>query len=157
MTIRRAQGSTVDAAGLWFNHCYPADRGYAYVGSSPVRRATDLFLMGKTRRTDWLPVGGDPDGGEQTCRDIDSESSDEEERELRNEEGWKQQQEGSESEERAQVEPEAEEEEEPHEDSEAEEQLDESEIEQFDAGRFAQWSNRDGEQAVSNAADLFAS
>ena len=27
------------------------------------RRALDLFLMGKTRRTDWLPVGEDADGG----------------------------------------------------------------------------------------------
>jgi hypothetical protein len=58
MTIRRAQGSTLDLVGLWFDHSYPADRGYAYVGASRVRMARDLYLVGKVKRTDWLPVGG---------------------------------------------------------------------------------------------------
>ena len=74
MTIRRAQGSTLQLVGLWFDHSYPADRGYAYVGSSRVRHAKDLYLMGKVKRTDWLPVGGG-DEGEQLRRDDDSKSS----------------------------------------------------------------------------------
>ena len=74
MTIRRSQGSTLDLVGLWFDHTYPADRGYAYVGSSRVRRAIDLYLMGKIKRTDWLPVGGD-EAQEQTRRDLDSQTT----------------------------------------------------------------------------------
>ncbi len=72
MTIRRSQGSTMEMVGLWFDHKYPADRGYAYVGSSRVRRADDLYLMGKIRRTDWLPVGGELLGNEETERGFDS-------------------------------------------------------------------------------------
>ena len=41
------------------------------VGSSRVRRACDLFLVGKVRRTDWLPVGGDA-ANEQDMRGYDS-------------------------------------------------------------------------------------
>ena len=74
MTIRRAQGSTLDLVALWFDHAYPCDRGYAYVGASRVRSAKDLCLVGKVRRTDWLPVGGD-DTDEQTQRGSESEDS----------------------------------------------------------------------------------
>jgi hypothetical protein len=73
MTMRRAQGSTLEKVGLWFEHSYPPDRGYAYVGSSRVRSHQDLFLMGKLRRTDWLPVGGGPD--DQLRRECDSEDT----------------------------------------------------------------------------------
>ena len=63
MTIRRAQGSTLDTVGLLFDRrC--ADRGYAYVGSSRVRRRDDLWLVGRVRRTDWLPVGDGTDEDE---------------------------------------------------------------------------------------------
>jgi hypothetical protein len=75
MTIRRSQGSTLELVGLWFDHCYPADRGYGYVGGSRVRRASDLYLVGKVKRTDWLPVGGDAAGGEQETRGDDSAST----------------------------------------------------------------------------------
>jgi ATP-dependent exoDNAse (exonuclease V) alpha subunit len=71
-TMRRSQGSTMEIVGLWFDHSYPADRGYGYVGASRVRRAADLFLMGKIRRTDWLPVGGDTRDEEQERRGCDS-------------------------------------------------------------------------------------
>eukprot|EP00973_Karenia_brevis_P000818 113591-Karenia_brevis.AAC.1 len=71
MTIRRAQGSTMELVGLWFDHKYPADRGYAYVGSSRVRRAEDLWLMGKIKRSDWLPVGGEGLDQEQCKRGSD--------------------------------------------------------------------------------------
>ena len=55
-TIRRSQGSTLDQGCLWFDHNYPADPGYAYVGASRFERAIDVMLMGKFRVTDWIPV-----------------------------------------------------------------------------------------------------
>ena len=64
MTIRRTQGCTLAMAGLHFDRRV-ADRGYGYVGASRVKHRNDIFLMGRVRRTDWLPVGEDPDGGEQ--------------------------------------------------------------------------------------------
>eukprot|EP00973_Karenia_brevis_P057477 7994990-Karenia_brevis.AAC.1 len=75
MTMRRSQGSTMEMVCLWFDHKYPAHRGYAYVGASRVRRAEDLVLMGKLRRTDWLPVGGEDNPDEQVKRDEDSAST----------------------------------------------------------------------------------
>ena len=63
-TMRRAQGSTLELAALWFDRLVP-DRGYAYVGASRARRQADLYHVGKVRRTDWLPVGVDPLGHEQ--------------------------------------------------------------------------------------------
>ena len=72
MTMRRAQGSTLDMACLWFNHSFPPDRGYAYVGASRVRNHRDLYLMGKLRRTDWLPVGDGEDRDEQLRRGSES-------------------------------------------------------------------------------------
>ena len=77
MTVRRAQGSTLDLVGLHFDR-RGADRGYAYVASSRVRRRGDLWLVGRTRRTDWLPVGGDPNGEEQLQPGHESASSDSE-------------------------------------------------------------------------------
>ena len=32
-TIRRAQGSSLDLGALYFDHKFPADRGYGYVGA----------------------------------------------------------------------------------------------------------------------------
>ena len=53
-------------------------RGYAYVGVSRAKRRSDIFILGRVRRTDWRPVGGDP-GQEQIHLSAISESSDEEE------------------------------------------------------------------------------
>ena len=72
--IRRAQGSTLEAVGKWFDRGF-LDRGYAYVGSSRVRRAQDLSCATPIRR---FPVGEDPSGGEQLCRSVESESCDSE-------------------------------------------------------------------------------
>ena len=36
-TIRRAQGSSLDAGALYFDHCYPPERGYAYVGGQSLQ------------------------------------------------------------------------------------------------------------------------
>ena len=65
MTMRRAQGSTLDGPGLYFDRKCP-DRGYSYVGASRARRQGGVHHVGHLRRTDWLPVGGDPAGDEQT-------------------------------------------------------------------------------------------
>lgn len=64
-TMRRAQGSTLDLLGLFFDR-KRADRGYAYVGVSRAKVKNDVYLLGSVRRTDWLPVGGDPRGNEQS-------------------------------------------------------------------------------------------
>ena len=61
VTIRRAQGMSVRAAVLWFDHSYPADFGYAYVGASRACTAAGLYYAGRIRTSDWCPVGGDPD------------------------------------------------------------------------------------------------
>ena len=58
MTIRRAQGCTLEIVGLHFNR-RRAYRGYAYVGASRVKRKADVYMVDHVRRTDWLPVGGD--------------------------------------------------------------------------------------------------
>ena len=63
----------MDIVALWFDHRYAPDRGYAYVGASRVRQAIHLYLMGKVRRSDWLPVGLGDD--EHMVRGSDSESS----------------------------------------------------------------------------------
>ena len=36
-TIRKVQGASLDAVVLFFDHCYPPDRGYGYVGASRAR------------------------------------------------------------------------------------------------------------------------
>ena len=51
MTVRRAQGMTLDMVGLRFDRRNP-DGGYAYVGASRVRRRCDLYHVGRLRRTD---------------------------------------------------------------------------------------------------------
>ena len=60
-------------AGLCFDRgC--CDRGYAYVGASRVRSSADLWVVDPVRRSDWLPVGEDSNGGEQLRRSDSSES-----------------------------------------------------------------------------------
>ena len=78
-TMRRAQGGTMDNIGLYFDRPLP-DRGYAYVGTSRAKARSNVFHLGKIRRTDWLPVG-QPRAEEQTKLSVCSESTDEEEEE----------------------------------------------------------------------------
>ena len=84
-TIRRAQGMTLHHGALYFDHCYPPERGYGYVGASRFTSREGIYMFGKVRRTDWLPVG-DGCSDEQCHRSVDSESSamdsDDEQREL---------------------------------------------------------------------------
>ena len=54
-------------AGLHFDRRV-AHRGHGYVGESRARHKNDLSL--RVRRTDWLPVGEDPAGGEQLVPNI---------------------------------------------------------------------------------------
>ena len=61
---------------LFFDHGYPADRGYGYVGASRFRSAGGLFHYGRLRRSDWRPVGGDP-SIEISAREGDSANTDE--------------------------------------------------------------------------------
>ena len=56
-TIRRAQGSSLHLGALWFDHCFPPERGYGYVGASRFRSRNGLFLYGRIRQSDWIPVG----------------------------------------------------------------------------------------------------
>ena len=39
-----------------FDHCYPPDCGYGYVAASRFRSADGIYLYGRIRRTDFLPV-----------------------------------------------------------------------------------------------------
>ena len=79
MTTRKAQGSSMDFAVLYFDLFRPASRGFAYVGSSRVRSHTGLFYFGKVRRSDWLPVGGTM-ADQQVTRGSDSEDTAESDR-----------------------------------------------------------------------------
>jgi hypothetical protein len=59
-TIRRAQGATLEHGCLYFDNPYhPAVRGYGYVAVSRFKRRAGVYLFGKLRRTDFLPVGPD--------------------------------------------------------------------------------------------------
>lgn len=78
VTIRRCQGSTLDLGCLFFDKRRP-DRGYAYVGTSRFRMRDRVWHAGDVRRTDWLPVGEDPRGGEQIYPSVDSCSDSEDE------------------------------------------------------------------------------
>ena len=77
-TMRRAQGSTLELTGLFFDR-RRADRGYAYVGVSRVKWQADAYHIGPIRRSDWRPVGGDPDGNEQEHPGPMSESCEDDE------------------------------------------------------------------------------
>ena len=76
MTTRKAQGSTISYAVLYFDLWMPAPRGQAYVEASRVRAHDRLYYFGSVRRSDWLPVGGPGAPMEQVDRGVPSEDSD---------------------------------------------------------------------------------
>ena len=76
-TMRRAQGATLDAVGLRFDHRLP-DRGYAYVGTSRAKSQACVFHIGTLRQTDWLPVGPEKPG-DHVHLSVLSETTEEEE------------------------------------------------------------------------------
>ena len=41
---------------IWFDHSYPPEHGYGYVAASRFKNTAGIYLFGKVRRTDWLPV-----------------------------------------------------------------------------------------------------
>ena len=78
-TIRRVQGASLNYGCLYFDQKYHhACRGYGYVGVSRFRERAGLFLYGKLRRTDFLPVGEEQEA-EVLERGYVSVSSDDEE------------------------------------------------------------------------------
>ena len=57
-TIRRAQGADIFHGCLYMdNRWHTAARGYGYVGVSRFRSRAGVYIYGKLRRTDFLPVG----------------------------------------------------------------------------------------------------
>ena len=74
-TIRRAQGATLKLGCLFFDHSYPPERGYGYVGVSRFETQAGVYHFGRIRRTDWLPVGGPGEPLEQVERGEESDSS----------------------------------------------------------------------------------
>ena len=44
-TIRKAQGATYDHGAIWFDHCYPPERGYGYVAASRFRKKAGIYLV----------------------------------------------------------------------------------------------------------------
>ena len=78
-TIRRAQGATLIHGCLFFDNPYhPAVRGYGYVAVSRFKSRAGVYLFGKLRRTDFLPVGPDLES-EVLKRGYESVDSDDEE------------------------------------------------------------------------------
>ena len=54
MTEKRAQGSSLDMECVYFDHCYPPERGYGSVGASRFHAKESFYHYGRLRRTDWL-------------------------------------------------------------------------------------------------------
>ena len=75
--VRKTQGASLDMGCLYFDHCYPPDRGYGYVAASRFKSREHLCRYGSLRRTDWLAVGRGDDPSEQTIRGPESEDEDE--------------------------------------------------------------------------------
>ena len=69
-------GATLDAGVLYFDHCYPPERGYGYVGCSRFKTKGGAWYYGRMRRSDWIPILRHPD--EQLKRSVESMSSDSE-------------------------------------------------------------------------------
>ena len=78
-TIRRAQGASLTMGCIYFDHKYGKagrGRGYGYVAVSRFRSRRGVYLYGHKRRTDFLPVGGNPEE-EVLERSYESETDDE--------------------------------------------------------------------------------
>ena len=74
--------AALEAGCLYFDHSYPAERGYGYVGASRFRSKEGIFYYGTLRRSDWLPRFADDDQQVQRSYDSQSEDSEEAEREA---------------------------------------------------------------------------
>ena len=79
-TVRRAQGASLDHGCVYFDQkWHHAGRGYGYVAVSRFKTRAGVFLYGKLRRTDFLPVGEEKED-EVLERGWESLSSSDEER-----------------------------------------------------------------------------
>ena len=57
-TLTRPSSAASSPVALHFdNPIFEPDAAYAYVGASRVRRAQDLFHIGRIRTSDWTPNG----------------------------------------------------------------------------------------------------
>ena len=75
-TIRRAQGADLFHGAIYFEQKkFPAARGYAYVACSRFKSRHGVYLYGKLRRSDFLPVGPTKET-DQIERGYESDSSD---------------------------------------------------------------------------------
>ena len=81
-TIRRAQGASLDSGCLFFDHCYPPEEGYGYVGASRFKSVQHMFHYDKLRVTDWIPVAGH---AYRHVRSAQSEASSDDEQDRENE------------------------------------------------------------------------
>ena len=81
-TIRRAQGASLYHGCLYFDHCYPPERGYAYVGVSRFRSARGVYHFGRIRKSDWLPVGPFVKGQQEKRGDESQQSNSDDEAEY---------------------------------------------------------------------------
>ena len=78
-TIRRAQGADLLHGCIFMdNKWHPAARGYGYVAASRFKSRSGVYIFGKLRRTDFLPVGPELES-EVLERGYDSLESDDEE------------------------------------------------------------------------------
>ncbi len=59
MTVRTAQGASLDGVVCYSEVSKLLERGFAYVALSRTRRSEGCFHFGRIRRTDWLPAVGD--------------------------------------------------------------------------------------------------
>ena len=81
--VRRAQGATYFHGCLYFDHSHPPEPGYGYVAASRFKSRNGIYLYGKVRRTDFIPVHAKGEGRNYQHRrsdesDTDYDSSDEE-------------------------------------------------------------------------------
>ena len=74
MTVRKAQGASLDGVVCNVKFFKPLEPGFAHVALSRARRRGICFHFGRIRRTDWLPAVGDH-FEEQTIRSVWSEAS----------------------------------------------------------------------------------
>jgi hypothetical protein len=78
-TIRRAQGASLEMGCIYFDQKhFPAGRGYGYVAVSRFKTRAGVYVFGRLRRTDFLPVGEERED-EVLERGYNSLSSDDEE------------------------------------------------------------------------------
>ena len=56
MRPRSDEPATYYHGCLWFDHSHPPERGYGYVAASRFVSKDGIYLYGKVRSTDWLPV-----------------------------------------------------------------------------------------------------